>query len=311
MAHSILARAGLLGLVALAASVGGCKGKSRSEPVVVGSATLPGPIASSLPLDPKLVSEVVNPKGDAPYSGPTGTIRGVVIASGDEAPPQAEILTRVPPDCPAAKDFYAKVFREGPGRTLADAVIGVTGYAGYVPEDSPSQTADATGCAWNARTYVLTFGQSLDVRSRDSRAYVPDLIGAALKAQLVAIPRGQAIHLYPEHPGRYELTDSMRLFMLADVIVVKFPTHAVTGLDGQFVIPHVPVGKVTVSALLPATLAQSSKEVEVHAGESVEVKFDLPFDHKAWEAARTGRAPASSASGSAPPAKAAPSASAR
>ena len=309
------ARAGLVGLAALAASVTplGCKGKSSSEPVVVGSATLPAPIASSLPVDPKEVSEAVNPKGEAPYSGPTGTIRGVVTASGDEAPPQAEILRRIPPDCPAASEFYAKVFREGPARTLADVVVGVTGYAGYVPEDAPNQVADATGCAWNARTYVLTFGQSLDVRSRDSRAYVPDLIGANLKAQLVALPRGQAIHLYAEHPGRYELTDSMRLFMLADVMVVKFPTHAVTGLDGQFVIPHVPVGKVTVSALLPATLAQSSKEVEVHAGESIEVKFDLPFDHQAWDAARKGRPPPAAANGSASaaaPAKPAPSASA-
>jgi hypothetical protein len=264
---------------------------------------LPAPIASSLPLDPKDVSAVVNPKGEAPYSGATGTIRGLVTASGDDAPPQAEMLARIPPDCPTAKEFYAKVFREGPGRSLADVVIGVTGYEGYVPEDAPNQTADGTGCAWNSRTYVLTFGQSLDVRSRDSRAYVPDLIGANLKAQLVAVPRGQAIHLYPEHPGRFELTDSMRLFMLADVIVVKFPTHAVTGLDGQFVIPHVPVGKVTVSALLPATLVQSSKDVEVHAGESVDVKFDLPFDHKAWETARKGGASPASA-------KAAPSASA-
>ena len=158
---------------------------------------------------------------------------------------------------------------------------------------------------------MLTFGQSLDVRSRDSRPYVPDLIGAALKAQLVALPRGDAIHLYPEHAGRYELTDSMRLFMLAEVLVVKFPTHAVTGIDGSFVIPRVPVGKVTVSALLPATLAQASKEVEVHAGESVEVKFELPFDRAVWEAARMGRPRPTPSAGnaSAAPAKPAPSAS--
>jgi hypothetical protein len=292
MARAVLARlglaaAGLIGSIA-ALSLAGCKGKSSSGPVVVGSATLPAAIASSLPIDPKLVSEVVNPKGEAPYTGPTGSIRGVVSASGDESPPQNELLARIPPDCPAAKDFYGKLFREGPARSLADVVIGVTGYTGYLPEDTPSQKADATGCAWDARTYVLTYGQSLDVRSRDSRAYVPDLIGAALKAQLVALPRGDAIHLYPEHAGRYELTDSMRLFMLAEVLVVKFPTHAVTGIDGSFVIPRVPVGKVTVSALLPATFAQASKVVEVHAGESVEVKFDLPFDRAAWEAARKG-----------------------
>jgi len=315
MAREVRVRLGLTGagLVALAVlSASGCKQKSQAEPVVVGSATLPAPVASSLPIDPKEVSAVVNPKGEAPYSGPTGTIRGVVTVSGDEAPVLSEILSRIPADCASAKEFYAKPFREGPGRTLADVMIGVTGYQGYLAEDTPSQAADATGCAWNARTYALTFGQSLDVRSRDSRAYVPDLMGANLKAQLVAVPRGGVIHLYPENPGRYALTDSMRLFMMADVLVVKFPTHAVTGIDGQFVIPHVPVGKVTVSALLPATLAQSSKEVEVHAGESVEVKFDLPFDRKAWEAARGGpaKAPAASASGpSATPGKPAPSSS--
>ncbi len=133
---------------------------------------------------------------------------------------------------------------------------------------------------------MLTFGQSLDVRSRDSRPYVPDLMGARLKAQLVAMPRGDAIHLYPEQPGRFQLVDSMRLFMLAEVLVVKFPTHAVTGLDGHFVIPHVPVGKVSVSALLPATMEQAQKEVEVHSGELVDVTIALPFDRKKWDAAR-------------------------
>ncbi len=83
--------------------------------------------------------------------------------------------------------------------------------------------------------------------------------------------------------------------MLAEVLVGKFPTHAVTGLDGHYVIPHVPVGKVKVSALLPATMAQSEKEVEVHAGELVDVPLTLPFDRKAWDARRSGSpAPATS-----------------
>jgi hypothetical protein len=268
-----------------------CKGKSIPEPVAVGSVRLPAPIASSLPSDPKIVSAAVNPKGEAPYSGPTGTIAGTITVSGDPAPDMPEAISKIPADCESAKDTYGKLFREGPGRGLADVVVGVTGYAGYLPEDTPAEIADASGCAWNARTYVLTFGQSLDVRSRDSRPYVPDLMGARLKAQLVAMPRGDAIHLYPEQPGRFQLVDSMRLFMLADVLVVKFPTHAVTGLDGRFVIPHVPVGKVSVSALLPATMEQAQKDVEVHAGELVDVTMALAFDRKKWDAARGPAAP--------------------
>jgi len=278
----------LLGFSLVAAT--GCKGKPSPAPVTVGSVNLPAPIASSLPLDPKIVSAAVNAKGEAPYTGPMGTISGLVTISGDPAPDMPEVVASIPADCASAKQTYGKLFREGAGRALADVVVGVTGYAGYVPEETPAQLADGNGCAWNARTYVLTFGQSLDVRSRDSRPYVPDLMGAKLKAQLVALPRGEPIHLYPEQPGRYQLTDSMRLFMLADVLVVKFPTHAVTGLDGRYTIPRVPVGKVKVSALLPATMVQDEKEIEVHAGELVEVPITLAFDRKAWDAQRSGSA---------------------
>ena len=54
-----------------------CKGKPTPAPVAVGSVSLPAPIASSLPIDPKIVSETVNANGDPPYSGPSGTVSGV------------------------------------------------------------------------------------------------------------------------------------------------------------------------------------------------------------------------------------------
>jgi len=295
----------LTGFGLLALSVLGfaaCKDKPKPDPVTVGSVKLPAPIASSVPIDPKVISSAVNAKGEAPYKGATGTISGIITVTGDPPPDMPEAIAAISADCASAKDTYGKLFREGPGRGLADVVVGVTGYEGYLPEENPAQIADANGCAWNARTYVLTFGQSLDVRSRDSRSYVPDLMGAKLKAQLVALPRGAAIHLYPEQPGRYQLTDSMRLFMLADVLVVKFPTHAVTGLDGRYVIPHVPVGKVKVSALLPATMVQAEKEVEVHAGELVDVPLSLAFDRKAWDGKRGGAAASAAPATSAAPA---------
>lgn len=278
-------------LLALGVVIGACKGKTKGDPVTVGSVRIPAPIASGVPVDPKLVSGAVNPNNESEYSGPTGSIAGTVTISGDAAPELPEVSAKIPADCTSAPAAYGKLFREGPGRGVADVVIGITEYKGYLPEPAPAVIADASGCAFDARTYVLTFGQSLDVRSRDSRPYVPELLGAQAKAQLVALPRGDAIHLYPQQPGRYQLTDSMRLFMLADVLVVKFSTHAVTGLDGKFVIPRVPVGKVKLSALLPATMLEVDKEVDVHAGERVDVDLAIPFDRKAWDA-RHGAAPA-------------------
>src|SRR6478609_2112301 len=146
MAHRVL-----LTRVALLASsllpLVACKGKPSPTPVAVGSVSLPAPIASSLPLDPKIVSAAVNAKGEPPYAGPTGTISGIVTVSGDPAPDMPEAIASVPGDCAAAKETYGKLFREGPGRALADVVVGVTGYAGYLPEESPAQVADANGCA--------------------------------------------------------------------------------------------------------------------------------------------------------------------
>jgi hypothetical protein len=291
----------------LACAVSSCsKSKSaQSGPVTIGSVTLPAPIASGLPIEPKLVSDAVNPKGEAAYAGPTGTISGVVTATGDEAPVMNEALSKIPADCVGAKATYGKLFREGMMRGLADVVIGVTGYTGYLAEEQPTQPIDAAGCAWDARTYVITFGQSLAVSSKDSRTYVPDLLGATTPhAQLVALPRGAAIQLYPEHVGHFGLTDSMHLFMYADVMVVKFPTHAVTAIDGHYAVHHVPVGKVTVSAFLPSTQGHAERQVEVHSGETVEVNFDMAFDLKAWQVKHPGPENASrvtpAPSGSAP-----------
>jgi hypothetical protein len=110
-----------------------------------------------------------------------------------------------------------------------------------------------------------------------------------MPAELVAVAHGSPVELWPERVGRYELTDSMRLFMRANVLVVKFSTHDVTGLDGHYAVHHVPAGKVKVSALLPATMAQVEREVELHEGETLDVNFELPFDAQKWEASRTGR----------------------
>ncbi|HEY0467054.1 MAG TPA: hypothetical protein VGC79_22785, partial [Polyangiaceae bacterium] len=125
-----------------------CKSKPSPDPVAVGSVSLPAPIASSLPIDPKVVSAAVNAKGEAPYTGPTGTISGLITVSGDPAPDIPEVLASIPADCEAAKATYGKLFREGAGRGLADVVVGVTGYSGYLPEETPAQLADANGCAF-------------------------------------------------------------------------------------------------------------------------------------------------------------------
>ena len=302
--------------VALTAlAVTGCPRREKSSAVSSASAAvqLPAPVASALPV-PQAVSSVVNPEGMKAYSGPRGTVRGRVIATGDAAPDQPEVLAKIPEQCGKGREAYAKLFREGPGRSLADVLVAVTGYSGYVPELEPTVNATADGCFWGTRTFVLTFGQRIDIVSGDAQAYIPELLGEHGQPQIIATPGGKvAAHLYPSKPGRYQVVDNLKLFMTAEVLVLRYSTHAVTGLDGRFEIPGIPAGRVTVSAMLPQTQATLSREVTIVADKpSDEIVFELPFNAKEFAAGAAAPSAAASAPSAAPslrsPQKSAPAA---
>lgn len=265
-----------------AGSVPTAAGPAPSAPLPAGSITpveLPAPVASGLP-DPKGVSDAVNPLGEKAYAGPTGTVRGRVVVKGDEAPPQPQTLAKIPATCGAtARDAYGKLFRVGPGRALADALVAVTGFKGYVPERAATQRVVAKDCFYGTRTLALTYGQSIEVVSGDTQTYIPELLGEKGQPQLVATPGGSAVApVYPTRAGRYALIDNLRLFMIADVIVLRYATHAVTGIDGRFEIPGVPVGEVDVNALLPVAGIGAARKVTVEAGKPTEeLVFELTF----------------------------------
>ena len=204
-------------------------------------------------------------------------MRGVVTVSGDAAPEMPDVLAKIGEDCAPAREVYGRLFREGTGRTLADVLVAVTGYKGYVPEQHSIVTVPASGCAWSSRTLAVTFGQRIDVVAKDRKAYVPDLLGAKMPAQLIALPGGAGSTVYAQQPGRYVLVDSLRIYSMADVLVLKYATHDVTGLDGKFQIERIPAGRVTVSALLPATGDGSVDRPPVTRGMSTVSTFAPSF----------------------------------
>lgn len=286
---SSLPRACLLGLAGLGLLA--CGKKAAPGPTASTSASAKpahsafkpaAPVASGLPAKPELVSKVVNPENLPAYSGPTGNVQGVVTATGDLPPVASEHLAKIKPPCPEGREIYGHVFREGMMRSLADVLVAVTGYSGYVPEKAPKQTVAARGCAFSTRTIALTFGQTLDVVSKDREGYAPNLLGSHMQAQMLALPGGVPSTLYPSEPGHYVLTDDIKVFMMADVFVLKYSTHDVTSLDGRFEIKGIPAGKVRISALLPSTQVVVEKDIEIKAGETLEMPLELRFDAKAY-----------------------------
>ena len=271
------------------ASVATFPSAATSAPLPPPSATpvtLPAPVASGLP-DAKGVSNAVNPNAEAAYSGPTGTVRGRVTIKGDPPLPEPKMLAKIPATCgAAARDAYGKLYREGPDRSLADVLVAVTGYKGYVPERESARRIVAKDCFYGTRTIALTYGQSIEVASGDKQPYIPELLGEKGQPQTVATPGGMAATVYPTRPGRYVLIDNLKLFMQAEVLVLNYATHAVTGLDGRFEITGVPVGEVNVNALLPAAGISTGRRAKVEADKPTEeLVFELTFDKAAYEKA--------------------------
>lgn len=264
------------------APLGACSRRGKTEAAPSASA-LPAPVASGFPA-PDLVSEQVNPSAQKAYEGPVGTVRGRVVATGDAPSDQPSVVAQIPANCPNATAPYAKLFREGPNRALADVLVTATRYSGYIPEKEPAVRVEADGCFWGTRTIAVTYGQRLEIVSKDDKSYVPELLGERGQPQIVATPHAAATStVLPTKPGRFVLVDNLRLFMTAEVLVLKYPTHDVTGLDGRFEIPNVPVGKVTISSYLPQTQATAERSVTVEAGKvTEEITFELPFDAAAY-----------------------------
>lgn len=279
------------------ALVGACKssgtspadaGPAASAPPVPQRSTVP--MASNVPVPAASVENAVNPEHLPPYSGPTGVVEGVVRIKGD---PNPEVKLELPSDCAGAREVYGHLFREGPDRTLADAMVAVTEYTGYVPAKEPAIKVNVDNCAFDRLTYVATFGQRLDVFSSDKKnSYVPFLVGVPTTAHMALTPlTPSGVKVYPLDFGRFLLADEMnRKWMKADVYVLKYSTHAVTGLDGRFRIEGIPVGKVRVSTMLPIIDATESKQVTVEAGKSTSVDFTL--EYKRPTAAPSASAPA-------------------
>jgi hypothetical protein len=177
---------------------------------------------------------------------------------------------------------HGKLFRVGQDGVLADALVAVTGYDGYVPPKDPAVKLTISGCSFARRTVALAYGQRVEVSNLDKLdTYMPYLDGAPVKAILVAIPGGDSVKLYPHEPGHYLIRDQLpNEHLTADVYALAYATHDVTGLDGKYEITNIPVGPVSVNAMLPATSKAVGERFEIKAGDNT-LDLTLTFDAKA------------------------------
>jgi hypothetical protein len=237
-------------------------------------------LVNEVPLPDEKVKSAVNPRNEAPYSGPVGSVRGTVTIKGDQAPELPELIAKISDKCKASRDIYGRLFREGLMRSAADVLVTVTGYHGYVPPKEGVVRVVGRDCAWDRLTVGMMFGQRLEVSSRGTEPYMPQLIGSPVGAMMVAVPGGAPVKLYPQKPGRYGLVDRIHLTMTGEVYVLKYPTFDVTGLDGRFEITGVPAGEVTLNAFLPSIGKTAEHKLKIEPGKTHNVDLEIVFDAK-------------------------------
>lgn len=238
--------------------------------------------ASSSPSSLEEVRKVLNPTNLPEYDGPTGAVEGTIRMKGDPAP---ELPLQLDPGCMLAGGMYGRLFREGSGRVLADVMVAVTGYEGYVSEKKSLSKVNIEGCAFSARTIVMTLGQRLQVQNIDKhKTYLPSLVGARSAAMMAAVPMGDPVNLYADKPGRYMLIDNLNNdWMRAEVMVVKFPTHDVTGIDGRYRIEGIPVGQVSVDAWLPMADLTKGAKVTIEQDKTAKMDLELTFSQAKYD----------------------------
>jgi hypothetical protein len=303
--------------VGIVATLVGCRDHSQAEPAppataeapaiasasAAPSASGPPPATSTirvnvLPIPTAAVANAVNPARLPVYDGPTGAVDGTVTIDGDPAP---DVAPQDYSKCPAGAKAYQKLFRAGAAgangkRPLADALVGVEGYAGFVPETHDALPVSIDQCAFSPRTMALTYGQRLEVTNNTSAVIAPSLDRAPTPALMIAPPRanGDAVKLYPPHPGYYTLEDKMGglPFLKGDVYVLLFPFHASTTADGHFHIDGIPVGHAKVFTRLRSIGKETALDVEITAGGTTHVDLSLHYSQKEAAALNASRADA-------------------
>ena len=281
-------------IVVGSAAMAGCKtdaarpASGDGATALADAAPKPGPV-NALPLPKDVVEKTVNPNHLPEYKGPVGVVEGTVYVTGDAAPP---MMGKNFDRCPAAADVYSKTFREGPrlpngSRVLADAVLGVTGYAGYiVAEKQPAKSIIIHNCAFSSRSIDMTFGQSLEVKNDGGGGpmFAPDFENQASPAIMIATPGGDPVKLYPKQPGRYRLIDRVgNAWLEADVFVSVTALHTVSDTKGHYRIEGVPVGKLKVNAWHPAIAHKWEKEIDVKDGVVTTVDVSIVNDKPALQ----------------------------
>jgi Polysaccharide lyase family 4, domain II len=161
----------------------------------------------------------------------------------------------------------------GGNKGLANAVVSVPGAKGGAAK-AVKGTVDQHGCKFVPHVTAMTPGE-LDLKNSDDILHNIHTYSTANPSINKAQPKFKKVMTEKfEKPEIIKLTCDVHSWMLGWVAVMPSPFFGVTDANGATKIDNVPPGKYTVEAW-HETLGKQTKEVEVKAGQTAKVAFEM------------------------------------
>jgi plastocyanin len=160
----------------------------------------------------------------------------------------------------------------GGNKGLANAVVSVPGAKGAAKAVKAS--VDQHGCKFVSHVTAMTPGE-LELKNSDDILHNIHTYSTANPSINKAQPKFKKVMTEKfEKPEMIKLTCDVHSWMLGWVAVMPSPFFGVTDASGATKIDNVPPGKYTVEAW-HETLGKQTKEVEVKAGQTAKVAFEM------------------------------------
>jgi hypothetical protein len=229
------------------------------------------------------------------YSGPTGTVTGVIAFNGT-APAPKKIDSSADAACAQGNPNLTTEDTVVTDGKLANVFVyikdGTTADGKKVGDfkwDAPAEPAklDQKGCAYKPHVMGIQVNQKLSISNSDATQHNIHPMPKKNPEWNESQSNGQApiVKTFAVSEVLIPVKCNQHPWMKAYVGVMKTPFFAVSATDGTFTLDRVPAGKYTIAAWKEGGAAGTEKTIEVTVAANGSVKADFAFGDAAPAAA--------------------------
>lgn len=254
---NLIARLGLLSL--LATGINGCGSTTSSTQAV--------PPASAAPAQAAVAPSSYTVKDVS--NG--GSIEGQVVLTGKPIPPRPVLVNQDASVCGSHRVIYpVKVEKDG----IVDAVVWIDNIHEGKEYDFPPAVLDQKKCTYDPHIVLMQPGD-LKVTTSDPIPHNVHSYSESNRTYNESMnPLNRQMTFHFARSERITFKCDLHGWMEAFIIVASNPYYAITGPGGAFRLTNIPPGTYHLKAW-QETLGETTQDITVEAGKSVNVKFRL------------------------------------